>query len=75
MTQVLNTQQVPEIVRRLALDYNPVAYLIVAHHKIFICRTAPEALTVLVMLIGSLVVLFLGHLIFEKFRDSFAEEV
>jgi len=71
----LSSKQVPQILKNLAIDYNPMAHLIIAHHKIFICRIAPSFTELVVMLAASLVILFLGYLVFEKFRDSFAEEV
>lgn len=71
----LRSDHVPEILKSLALDYNPMAYLIIAYQKVFICRIAPSFTELFLMLAASLVTVFLGYLVFEKFRDSFAEEV
>jgi len=71
----LSSKQVPPILKSLAIDYNPVAYLVIAHHKIFICRIAPSLVELAAMFGVALVVLFLGYTVFEKFRDSFDEEV
>lgn len=71
----LNSKQVPSALKSLAIDFNPIAYLVIAHHKIFILRIAPSPVELGAMLIGSLIVLFIGYSIFEKFRDSFDEEV
>lgn len=67
--------QVPERFREIALRWNPMAYLITSYHKVFICGVAPSGLLLLIMFCVSLLVLWLGYLVFEKFRDSFAEEV
>ena len=71
----LSSKQVPPILKKLAIDYNPMSYLIIAHHKVFLCGIAPSLAEMAVMLAAALVILFLGYLVFEKFRDSFAEEV
>lgn len=71
----LSSTKVPTLLKHLAVDYNPIAYLIAAHHKIFLCRIAPSFTLLTAMLGAALVVLYLGYLVFDKFRDSFAEEV
>ncbi|RLC48331.1 MAG: hypothetical protein DRH70_01275 [Candidatus Coatesbacteria bacterium] len=71
----LSSTKVPTLLKRLAVDYNPIAYLVVAHHKIFLCRIAPSFMVLMAMLGAAFVVFYLGYLVFDKFRDSFAEEV
>lgn len=71
----LSSDKIPPLLKHLAVDYNPIAYLIVAHHKIFLCRIAPSFTVLMAMLGAALVVLYLGYLVFDRFRDSFAEEV
>ncbi|MCD6327331.1 ABC transporter permease [bacterium] len=75
ITQILGQKKLPSLLRQIAVDFNPITYLIIAYHKVFICRVSPGAITMLFMFCFSLLVLFAGYFIFERFRDSFAEEV
>ena len=60
---------------RFILEINPMTHIINSYRDIFYYGRVPNILSLLIVLIFSLVLFFIGYLIFNKLQKSFAEEV
>lgn len=57
------------------LKLNPMAYLVNAYRSVFFYQKMPDMMGILIVGIFSIVIFFIGYLIFEKLQKGFAEEV
>lgn len=57
------------------LKINPMAYLVNAYRSIFFYQEMPNITGLLIVSIFSVVIFFMGYMIFEKLQKGFAEEV
>lgn len=67
-------EQVPERLRFI-LKLNPMAYIIDTYRDIFYYGTVPNIGSLVVVLVFSILLVFLGYNIFNKLQKGFAEEV
>ena len=75
VTPILYTQeQVPNDLRFI-LKLNPMAYIIDAYRDIFYHSQTPNIMSILLVLIGSIFLAFIGYHIYNKLQRGFAEEV
>jgi lipopolysaccharide transport system permease protein len=66
---------IPEEYRALATLSNPMAILINSYQAIFYEHRLPDILPLMMLLVGSLVLLWVASLVFEHRREEFAETI
>ena len=66
---------IPEQFRAVMIFVNPMAILVTSYQAIFYEHRLPEALPLLALLSGSLVLLWVASQIFESRREEFAESI
>lgn len=60
---------------RLVLHVNPISYLMDSYHKAIFYSEMPSVKYLFIVLAGSVAVFFIGYFVFDRLRDTFAEEV
>ena len=70
---------VPELwigkIFQYVLLLNPLSYLMDAYHRAIFYGTAPHLLYLFMVFAGSLITFVIGYFVFDRLRDTFAEEV
>jgi homopolymeric O-antigen transport system permease protein len=72
------TEQNSEFISRLfkkVLYINPLSYLMDAYHRSIFYGTMPDWKHILIVFAASLVIFVVGYFVFDRLRDTFAEEV
>ena len=64
----------PENVRGMVM-INPMAQIITMMRDCILYRTGPEPLSLVYLVVSSLIVLFIGYLIFDRLEPKFAEAI
>ena len=54
---------------------NPMAQIITMMRDCILYRTGPEPLSLVYLVVSSLIVLFIGYLIFDRLEPKFAEAI
>jgi len=57
------------------LKYNPMTYFMLCYQKAFFYGEAPSPKHLIIMFLGSLLLFWSGYALFDRVRDTFAEEV
>ena len=69
----------PEIFANTPINFifklNPLSVIITAYRDIFFYKTLPDFVSLFAVFILSILILFIGILIFRKLEKGFAEEV
>jgi lipopolysaccharide transport system permease protein len=69
-----NENFISELFRRV-LYMNPLSYVMDGYHRAIFYGTMPDWKHLLIVLAGSLLCFFVGYFVFDRLRDTFAEEV
>ena len=57
------------------LKFNPMTYFMMGYQKAFFYGEPPPAKLLIIMFLGSLLIFWSGYAMFDRVRDTFAEEV
>ena len=57
------------------IKLNPMATIITCYHDVLFYQSLPHIKSLLVVLLGSIILLWVGYKIFKKLEKRFAEEV
>jgi homopolymeric O-antigen transport system permease protein len=60
---------------KYVIKFNPMTYFMMGYQKAFFYGEAPSAKHLLIMFFGSVLIFLTGYSLFDRVRDSFAEEV
>ena len=71
---VFAADTIPENMKWI-IDINPMSYIINGYRDVFYNQTMPDLLLLGIMFIASIVLCFIGYLIFSKLQKGFAEQL
>lgn len=74
-TPILYTPDIFPDKIKWVIDINPLAHLINAYRDIFYYKTMPDFMSLGIVALVSIVIFWIGYVIFEKLQKGFAEEV
>lgn len=74
-TPILYTPNIFPDKIKWVIDINPFAHLINAYRDIFYYKTMPDFMSLGIVALVSIIIFWIGYVVFEKLQKGFAEEV